>query len=185
MMALDLPTALEVCGKEYPIRYGWRPTLDILIACADPELDNQGKAAVMLAILYPGFSEMPAEHYQEALEKACRFIDCGQQKEGKPKPRMIDWQQDAPIIIPEINRVAGREIRLDPDIHWWTVFGWFLGIGNGTLANVLHIRRKRQKGQKLTKWEEEYYRENRALCDLRKPETEEDKQVKAYFDKWL
>lgn len=185
MTAYDLPTSIEVAGKQYPIRFGWRAVMDILAAYNDPELDNEAKAAVLLIILFPEFQNMPPEHYGEAFKKASEFIDGGHTGEKKSKPKMIDWQKDAHIILPEINRVAGREIRSDPDIHWWTVLGWFMGIGEGTLANVLHIRRKKQKGQKLSKYEEEYYRENKELCDLPRRYTQEEKKVIAYFDKWL
>lgn len=185
MNAYDLPTSLTIGEVVYEIRYNWRSVLDILIACADPDLDDEGKAACILMILYPAFREMPAECHQEALTKACEFIDCGQKDDGKPKPKMIDWEQDAAIIIPEMNKVAGREIRLDPNIHWWTFFGWFMGIGDGLLASVLHIRQKKAKGKKLEKWEQEFYTANKAMVDMKTPETQEEKAVKERLLKWL
>jgi hypothetical protein len=98
---------------------------------------------------------------------------------------MIDWEQDAPIIIPEINKVAGKEVRLDPNIHWWTFFGWFMGIGDGLLASVLHIRKKKSLHKKLEKWEEEFYRANKALVDFAPKETPEKAEMTEYFNKWL
>ena len=163
MNAYDLPTSLVIGEVAYPIRYQWRPVMDALIACADPELDEQSTA----------LEEIPEERLQEACEKVSAFIDCGQKNDGKKGPKMIDWEQDAAVIIPEINKVAGREIRLDPDIHWWTFFGWFMGIGDGLLASVLHIRAKKAKGKKLEKWEQEFYKANKALVDMKTPETEE------------
>lgn len=157
----------------------------MLMACSDPELDDEAKAAVLLQIIYPGWREIPESNIQEALEKACAFIDCGQKDDGKPKPKMIDWEQDAPIIIPEVNKVAGREIRLDPNIHWWTFFGWFMGIGEGILGNVLHIRQKLRKGEKLEKWEREYYNENKGMCDLDRPHTAEENEIIEFIMKWL
>ena len=183
--AYDLPTSLTIGEVAYPIRYNWRAVLDALIACADPELDGEGKAICLLTILFPTWREIPADRLTEACEKACEFIDCGQKDDGKPKPKMIDWEQDAPIIIPEINKIAGREIRLDPDIHWWTFFGWFMGIGDGLLASVLHIRQKKAKGQKLEKWEQEFYKANKALVDMKAPETEEIRQEKDSILKFL
>ena len=185
MNAYDLPTSLTIGEVDYPIRYGWREVLDILAACADPELDEQGKAFCMLAILFPNWREIPSEKLPEACEKACAFIDCGQKDDGKPKPKMIDWEQDASIIIPEINKVAGREVRLDPDLHWWTFFGWFMGIGDGLLASVLHVRQKKAKGKKLEKWEQEFYNANKAIVDMKTPETEEVRKEKESILKWL
>lgn len=185
MNAYELPTSLTVGGVGYPIRSGWRAVMDILTAMHDPELDDMSKQLVMLQIMYPGWKDIPPEHVQEALKQACDFIDCGQKDDGKPKPQMIDWEQDAAIIIPEINKVAKQEVRLAPDLHWWTFFGWFMGIGDGLLASVLHIRQKKAKRKKLEKWELEFYRENRELCDIRPRETDEIRIEKDNILKWL
>lgn len=185
MNAYDLPTSLIVGGVGFPIRYGWRAILDALSACSDPELDDATKAECLLTIIYPDWSKIPPECYQEAIDQACKFIDCGQIEDDKPTPKMIDWEQDAPVIIPEINKVAGREVRLDPNIHWWTFFGWFMGIGDGLLASVLHIRKKKAKRQKLEKWEKEFYNENKSLIDIRVPETEEIRAEKESILKYL
>lgn len=185
MNAYDLPTSLTIGEVAYPIRYGWRAVLDVLAACSDPELDEQSKAYCMLRIMFPTLEEIPPDRLQEACEKVCEFIDCGQINDGKTKPKMIDWEQDAPIIVPEINKVAGREVRMDTNIHWWTFFGWFMGIGDGLLASVLHIRSKKSKGKKLEKWEQEFYQANKAIVDFRTPETEEDKAAKQKLLEWL
>lgn len=185
MIGYDLPTSLTIGGVEFRIRFGWRAIVDILMACADPELDDETKAGVMLQIFYPDWGKIPDNAIMEAVEQACAFIDCGQRDDGKPKPKMIDWEQDAPIIIPEVNKVAGREVRIDPNIHWWTFFGWFMGIGEGVLGNVLNIRQKLRKGEKLDKWEREYYEENRAMCDLQRPGTTEENDIIQFITDWL
>ena len=130
MSAYDLPTSLTIGGVGFPIRSGWRAIVDILVACGDSELDDETKALVLLQIMFPEWEKIPESCIPEALEKACAFIDCGQKDDGKPRPKMIDWEQDAPIIIPEVNKVAGREVRIDPNIHWWTFFGFFMEILN-------------------------------------------------------
>lgn len=185
LSAYDLSTSLVIGGVVHPIRWNWRAILDILIAYNDPELDAQAQALVLIQIFYPQFWKIPPEHLDEAIAKACEFIDCGQKDDGKPKPKMIDWEQDAAIIIPEINKVAGREIRLDPNIHWWTFMGWFMGIGDGLLASVLHIRHKRASGKKLESWELEFYKENRALCDLEQPHSAQDAAFIDEVMNWL
>lgn len=185
MNAYDLPTSLYIGEVEYRIRYGWRAILDILAACSDPDLDEQSKVYCLLKIFYPDWDKIPQARLAEACEKACEFIDCGQKNDGKPKPKMIDWAQDASIIIPEINKVAGREVRIDPNTHWWTFFGWFMGIGEGLLASVLHIRSKKAKGKKLEKWEQEFYTANKHIVDMKAPETDEAKREKENIMKWL
>lgn len=185
MNAYDLPTSLSVGGVDYAIRFGWRAVLDVLIACSDPQLDNASKAYCMLAILFPDFDKIPAQFLEEACEKATDFIDCGQVKESGNKPRLISWEQDAAIIIPEINKVAGKEVRLDPTIHWWTFFGWFMGIGEGLLASVLNVRSKKATHKPLEKWEKEFYNANKAMIDFTAEASEEVIAEKSEIMKWL
>lgn len=181
----DLPTCVNIGGKEYTIRYGWRAILDILMAFNDPELDDASRQQVMLEIFYLKYDEIPNEYIPDAVKKACDFIDCGQKDDGKSRPKMIDWEQDASIIIPEINKVSKQEVRLHPDIHWWTFFGWFMGIGEGLLASILHIRQKKAKHKKMEKWEQEFYKENRVLIDLRSVDSDEVRAEKESILKYL
>ena len=185
MSAYDLPTSLTIGGVGYLIRYNWRAVLDVLSACVDPDLDEQAKVECLVKIFYVDYERIPQKYMPEAIQKACKFIDCGQKDDGKPKPKMIDWEQDAAIIIPEINKVAGKEVRLDPNIHWWTFYGWFMGIGDGLLASVLHVRQKKARGKKLESWEKEFYEANKAIVDFKTKDTEEIRAEKENIIKFL
>lgn len=180
-----LPKALNVGGKDYPIRYQFSAILDILSAYGDPELDDDEKTEVLLGILFPDYQKIPREHLQEAVKKACEFIDCGAKNDGRQRPKVMDWNHDADIIIPAVNKVAGMEVRANPDLHWWTFWGFFMSIGDSLFSTVLHIRRKKAERKKLEKWEEEFYRENRSLVDMRAPNTNEIKAEKESILKWL
>lgn len=175
MYAWELPTSLEVGGKEYAIRTDYRVILDILAAMNDPEIFVPGmteeekkmeQSMTMLQILYIDFDSMPPKDWQEAMKKAVDFIDCGIKGDDKPKPRSMDWEQDAPIIAPEISKIAGRDIRIG-ETHWWEFFGYYLGIGEGVFNTIVSIREKKRKGKKLEKWEQEFYRNNKHLVDLK------------------
>ena len=185
MNAYALPTSLTVGGAGYAIRTDYRVILDILIAQADPELDASSKTLVMLQILYEDWQTLPAEHLQEAVDKAVEFIDCGQSSGGKRSPRLMDWEQDASMIIPAVNKTAHTEIRSLPYMHWWTFFSYFMETGESLFSSVVHIRQKRAQGKKLEKWEEEYYRDNKDLIDLKTKLTEEEKREKEEIEKWL
>lgn len=186
MYAWDLPTSLEVGGKEYKIRTDYRVILDILSAMNDPEIFEPGmtedekkteQILTMLQILYIDFDAMPEKDWKEASEKAVEFIDCGIKGDDNPKPRTMDWQQDAPIIAPEISKVAGRDIRMG-ETHWWEFFGYYLGIGEGVFNTIVSIREKKRKGKKLEKWEQEFYANNKSLVDLKaKISTRSDEEL--------
>ncbi len=190
--AWEFPTSLNVGGVDYEIRTDYRAVLDVLAALNDPDLvdtDPQMTAYMqsccILEIMYPQYESIPAKHIQEALDKAVKFIDMGISDECK-KPRTMDWEQDAPIIIPAVNRVLNKEIRAEKYLHWWTFLGAYMEIGESLFSNVLHIRQKKVKRQKLEKWEQEFYRENKNLIEIKKrysqEEIEKQEQLKALLD---
>lgn len=78
----------------------------------------------------------------------------------------MDWKQDAHMIFPAVNKVAGFEVRSCDYLHWWTFIGMFGEIGDGLFATVLHIRQKRARSKPLDKWEQEFCARNSALVNL-------------------
>lgn len=175
MHSWDLPSTLMVGGKSYSIRTDYRPCLDIMAAFNDSNLDDAGKYQVMVEILYE--ENIPENDIPEAIEQALWFLDCGKQSENMPSPRVMDWEQDAPIVFSAINKIAGREVR-DPAqyMHWWTFIGYFDEIGEGTFSQVLSIRQKRAKGKKLEKWEQEFLKNNRSMVILKHQMSDEQKE---------
>lgn len=190
MNVWNFPTSLNIGGVEYEIRTDYRVILDLLMALNDPELsdsDNKMSAymqsRVILEIMFPDCDNIPQEHIQEALDKVAEFIDMGIGDDSK-KPKTMDWEQDAPIIIPAINKVLNREIRAEKYMHWWTFLGAYMEIGEGLFSNVIHIRQKKAKGKKLEKWEQEFYKENKSLIDFQHKEkrsNEEKEMLRDYF----
>ena len=179
MNSWKLPTSLNIGGVDYAIRTDYRAILDILRAFNDPDLPDWAKQEVMLQILFEDKDSLPESSLQEACEKAVAFIDCGHEPEdkGKTQPRLMDWDQDADMLIPAINKVyEGGDIRAASYIHWWTFLGYYMEIGDGLFSTVLNIRQKRAKGKKLEKWEREFERDNKRLIQLMTPISEEEKR---------
>lgn len=165
MTPWELPGSLIVGGEWKEIRSDFRPVLDILKAHNDPELPDWGKTRVMLEILF--VEPVPAEFIPEAAQQAIWFIDCGEPPENEHRPRTMDWEKDARIIFPAVNKIAGYETRNPQSYtHWWTFIGFFNEIEEGLFSQVLAIRQKLTKGKKMETWEREFLRENRALCEL-------------------
>jgi len=183
-MIYDLPRSAVVCGTEYKIRSDFRAALDICAALSDPELSNEEKAVTALTIFYPDFeSGMPPSHYNQAFDEIYRFLNGGEQEENQQKrPRLVDWQQDFPLIVSPVNRVAGKEIRELEYMHWWTFLSLYQEIGGDcTFAQVVSIRYKKAHGKKLDKQEREWYRKNRKIVDFKQNYTDSDKQM---FNEW-
>lgn len=172
-MIYDLPTALEFGGREWTIETDYRQILRILTAFEDPDLSDKEKLYILFYDLFVDVEEIPEELYQAAYDAAIEFIDHGQHADG-PSPRTMDWEQDAGLIFPAVNRAAGFEVRSAEYIHWWTFVGYFMEIKDSTYATVLSLRSKRARGKKLEKWEKEYWNDNKRLCVLRTRYTEEE-----------
>ena len=69
------------------------------------------------------------------------------------------------------------EVRADSYLHWWSFLSAYMEIDNKTLfSNILSIRIKKSKGKKLEKWEQEFYRENKSLIDLKRKLTAEEEE---------
>ncbi len=173
MSAFTLPTRLDVVGREYDIRTDFRDILKILTAFDDPELEANEKQYVCLYILYVDFNAIPREAYEDAYRAAIRFIDNGIEGDGK-SPRTMDWEQDAAILFPAVNKAAGFETRSADYLHWWTFAGFFMEIKDSTYATILSLRQKKAKGKKLEKWEREFWQSNAKICRLRTKLTAEE-----------
>jgi hypothetical protein len=134
----------------------------------------------MLKILYIDYDSIPEDALTEAAQKAVEFIDHGTGEEDSKRPRLMDWEQDADIIVPAINKVAGvGDVRALGHLHWWTFLGYYMEIGDGLFSQVLNIRYKRAHHKKLEKWEREFERENIKLIRLTPAKTEEQKAREA------
>lgn len=185
MTGYDLPKTLNIDGTDYEIRTDFRAVLDVLIAMNDPGLDIKCKTIVLIKIMYPDYKNIPKENIQEAYEKACEFIDCGQKDDGKSHPKTVDWKQDAGIIMPAVNSVAHTEIRALPYLHWWTFFGYYMEIRESIFTSVLNIRQKKAHGKRLEKWERDFYKENKKIIDFERNDSDEVKKEKDSIMKWL
>lgn len=176
-----LPTSLEVGGVEYEIRSDYRAVLDICAALSDPELEDRDRSLVLLDIFYPAFSEMPPEAYDEAVKRCFWFINGGEAQQKNPAPKLVDWEQDFKYIVAPVNRVTGTETRSVDYLHWWTFLAAYYEIGDCLFAQIVRIREKRAKGKKLDKSEQEWYRQNRELVDLKRQYTETESEL---LKKW-
>ena len=176
----ELPTSISVSNTEYAIRTDYRAVMDLLTAFSDKEMLGESeeetniiRALLILNILF--VDEVKPEDQNEAIKKAIEFIDMGiESSRDVKKPTLMDWDQDAPLIIPAINKVLGREIRADKYMHWWTFLSAYMEIGECSFTHIINIRDKKAKGKKLEKWELEYIQEHKDIVLLREKLNEKE-----------
>ena len=172
-MIYDLPKTAMVGGEELDIRYDYRVILTILELLNDPDLSNESKAEGMIELF---FVEPERVRDAKAAVEACyNFIDMGEASDKK-SPRVMDWEQDFRYIIAPINRVLGRECREIPydydsntgGLHWFTFLAAYQEIGSDCLfSQIVSIRDKLARGEKLEKYEKKWLSRNRRLVDFK------------------
>lgn len=164
----DLPTSIFIEDNEYKIRDAgdFRVVLDCFSALGDIELGEDFRILASLIIFYEDFDEdtifgLDEDIVVPLVKEMLKFFNCGQEDNSNtPSPKLIDWEQDSQIIMAAVNKVAGKEVRLEPYVHWWTFVGYYMSIGESVLSTVVSIRQKILKGEKLEKWEQKYRTEN-------------------------
>lgn len=187
-MEYGLPKSVNIGGEEFAIRYDFRVILDIFEALNDPELSDQDRALAALSMFYPDVDTLP--DYEAAIRAMFRLINGGSEEAGGQKQKkLVAWEQDFPYIVAPVNRVLGYETRAvayDPEtntggVHWWTFLSGYTEIGDCLFAQIVGIRSKKAKNKKLDKSEQEFYRKNRDIVDIKVNYTQaEDDLVKVW-----
>ena len=170
----SLPEALEVQGRQYAINADFRDVLEVIRWLNNLDEDERVRYFVSLKLFFEDWDSIPQKDQEEAARQMMIFIAGGVEDTGPSGPRLIDWEQDQGMIVADVNKVAGCEIRALPFVHWWTFLAWFGGIGEGQLSTVVSIRDKRRRGKKLESWEKEYYQQHKSEVDLRPRYTAEE-----------
>ena len=165
----ELPTTVTINDTIYTIRNNgdYRMVLDCFQVLNDVSLSEEERIIACLLIFYEDFNDienvlsLEETVIQSLLDNAFIFFNCGQEKAaGETKYKTIDWETDAQLISSAVNNVAGKEIRAESYLHWWTFMGYFNAVGESALSTVVGIRSKIAKGKKLEKYEQEFRREN-------------------------
>ncbi|MBQ4197958.1 MAG: hypothetical protein II659_08970 [Bacteroidales bacterium] len=184
-MNYGLPKSLEVNGREEPIRWEYTAILDAISALNDPDLEKNERLYDALFIIYENFEYFKPEDLQSAWDAAYEFINGDVGDDSRSDVKTIDFEQDYKIMIPAINKVAGREIRGEEGIHWWTFIGWLMELGDCTYSTVLTIRTKQNKGKKLESYERDFYNANKNIVDIKPRLSKEEKEQEEWLNNFL
>lgn len=180
LLVEDLPEAIEIDGREYPIRTDFRSCLKIILAFEDDELTPQEKAGILLSILYPTCpANVPA-----ALEQAHLFLNGGEAREaeGEPGPRLYSFSKDANFIFAAFQQTHGIDLQ-KAQLHWWHFMALFMDLGADTTWSNLVGLRKRIKNGTATKEERAAAREMGDLIEVPEVDTRtlDEKEMEAAF----
>ena len=179
----DLPLAVTIDGVQFKIRErcDYRIVLRCINALNDNELSNKQRLQCALIIFYEDYDQI--QDLETAIGEMLRIIsydDTG--NSGQQRPALMDWEKDFKQIAPPISRILGYDVRMpEKYTHWWTFIGGYMEIGECTFATIVSIRAKKQKGKKLEKWEDEFYREHYDKINLPQKLTKEEEEFLSLF----
>ncbi len=138
----DLPTAICVGEKQYPIRTEASVWMQVDDLMADGSLSFPEKAAKMIALTFSG-QELP-ERLSELLSALYDFYNCGKtqstDKKSANKKRILSFEADAALIYAAFLSCYGVDLSQE-DPHWFLFCAMLEGLEQKTrLAEVLGIR---------------------------------------------
>lgn len=186
-MMWSLPIAVNIGGTEYKIRDNcdYRVILDVIEALNDNDLEMKNRFECALFIFYGNEESLKTpqeviaeiEDIQTAIKEMMKIINLGEEIKEEHKPKLMDWKHDFKNLAPPISRVLGYSVReVNNYTHWYDFIGAYMEIGKCVFSIIVSIREKRLKGEKMEKWEQEFYRENRKIIDLPQKLTAEEEE---------
>lgn len=189
----EIPTSIDINGISYKIRNNgdFRTILDCFLALSDEELTKQERLFASLIIFYEDITSVEdiysnSDIIDDLVKEMYNFFNCGSTTPlgAKSNHKLIDWDQDAQIICSAVNKVAGKEIRFEPYVHWWTFMGYYTAVGESLLATIITIRDKTLNGKKLEKHEREFKRDNPQYFNWDNRSVEEKEAEKLIRELW-
>lgn len=186
-----LPTTIEVNEKPFRIRDkgDFRMVFSCFNIMSNVDLTEQERMYASMLVFYEDFDDfddlMSCGCVDELAVKMTEFIDCGETYETKSSPKVLDWEKDSNLICSAVNHVAGKEIRAEEYIHWWTFISYYMAIGECALSTIVGIRYKKARGEKLEKYEKKFITDNPQYfnMDFRTAEQKQaDEFIKAMWE---
>ena len=182
ILTSSLPTKIMVNDNIYDINYDYRTIINILLAFEDSELTQEEKVFIMIENLYK--TEIPQEDIEEALSKAIKFIDCGEDySSNKTKSRVYSFNKDANYIFTGVNSTHHIDIDEKPNLHWWKFVSFFMDMSSECMFGELVYYRTRKAEGKLTKEEKQQYEKIKDLVDLEKVNIQSEAR-KEFFEEF-
>ena len=171
----SLQTSVSVNQASFKItnRGDFRMVLDCFKALNDIELTELEQVYSALIIFYKDINSLEdIAHYKdilpELITEMMKFFNGGEEDRSTNKKtyRLIDWDKDSNLICSAVNNVAKQEVRALEYLHWWTFLGYYMAIGESSLATIVGIRAKIAKGEKLENYEKKFRTENPEYFDM-------------------
>jgi hypothetical protein len=164
----QLPTAIEIDGREYAIESDFRIGLRIMLAFEDDGLTLEEKYMIMLQNLY----QVIPDNSQQAFEVGMRFLNGGKDSETEEEgggPRLYSFDKDAGLIFAAFKQTHNVDLTAD-NLHWFSFLALFMDLGQDTTFCQLVALRKRLSDGTATKEDRRMARDMGDLVDVPQPD---------------
>lgn len=174
----DVPTALHIAGKDYPINSDFRTWIKFEVML----LHNNGESRQLLSdimeLIFP--HKIPASAYQEeATEKILWFYRCGQEKIGESSGGSsqvyFDYEYDAGYIYAAFLEQFGIDINT-AQLHWWKFRAMFLSLSDSTEFVKIMSYRGIKITSKMSSEQKNFLTKMKKAHKIPLPKSEQEKQ---------
>lgn len=165
VLLTKFPTKIRVGEFVYDINSDFRNCLRIILAFEDDELTIQEKNIILLKRLY---GENVPDDLDQALTKAVKFLDCGENitPNSLTDKRVYSFDKDAKYIFTAISQTHDVDLESIGYMHWWKFVFYFMDIDKDcVLSQFISLRQRKNEG-KLTKEEKKVWSSMREILDL-------------------
>ena len=139
------PTSLTVNGEDYPINWGHRDCLDIMVELEKGDLTPLEQTVFVVQKL---FVEIP-DDFVQAVEQALWFLHGGKPLEeavGRADPiRTYSYEQDAELIYAAFSTRHGIDLAT-ANLHWWRFRALFSDLRDTTFSELCSMRKRYYDG---------------------------------------
>ena len=139
------PTSLTVDGEDYPINWGHRDCLDIMVELEKGDLTPLEQTVFVVQKL---FVEIP-DDFVKAVEQALWFLHGVKPLEeavGRADPiRTYSYEQDAELIYAAFSTRHGIDLAT-ANLHWWRFRALFSDLRDTTFSELCSMRKRYYDG---------------------------------------
>lgn len=182
------PEYAEVNGKRYKINTDYRVAIECNRIAEDKNIGDYERA---LAVIFKLFGEEginSPDDYEMLLEKAQKYLLCGEELQDNKEEPDMDFIQDMKYIRTSFRSdygiVLGKET-----MHWWEFFELVNGLSNSDLGNccvlnrIRNIRTMDTKDIKDRKMLEQIMEQKKRFALKKKEPSEKQKDsARAFYD---
>ena len=191
MYSLQTSVSIDQASFKITNKGDFRMVLDCFKALNDRELNQTERIYAALMIFYEDINSLKditsyADILEQLVIEMTKFFNGGEEDRSTNRKtyKLIDWDKDSNLICSAVNNVAKQEVRALDYLHWWTFLGYYMAIGESSLATIVGIRAKIAKGEKLENYEKKFRTENPEYFDMDYRSTEQQEADEYFKGLW-